>query len=120
MKNLHPNQIIFIQKYDRLLESMELAFQYLVNISSINQSDIANTVYVDLVNAAQQVNLCHPQITSLIDLKHTDQFESVVQQMAKWFEDGQDKQQLLKENIIPSFQDWKQDIDTQIKPYVLQ
>ncbi len=119
MENLKPNQIQFLQKYDQLLDSMEEAFQYLVNMEDI-QSDIANTVYVDLVNAAQQVNLCHPQITSLIDLKHTDQFESVVQQMAKWFEDGQDKQQLLKENIIPSFQDWKQDIDTQIKPYVLQ
>ncbi len=119
MKNLKPSEIEFLHKYQDLLESMEEAFSYLHSMADV-ESDIAHTIFADLVKASQQLHLCHGQLTGLIQLDDFTPFDGFVENMAKWFQDDEDKDTLLADYLIPAFQSWKNIMDKQIQPYVLQ
>ncbi|MRG84771.1 hypothetical protein [Salinibacillus xinjiangensis] len=119
MENLSDSQVVFLQKYHQLLEGMDEALGYLKEMPDVNQSDIAETLFADLVKAMQQLHESHHQLTSLIEVNNLEQFDSLVQSMSKWFEPEEDKSRLLLDEVVPTFKEWKGKMDQRVEPYIL-
>jgi hypothetical protein len=119
MEQLKGSQIEFLQKYYQLLDSMSEGFDYLVQIPDLSSSDMANTLFSDLVKAFQQINDSHQQLVPLLKLDTVEEFQNIVQQMTKWFNPEQNKEELLTAEVVPAFTAWKNKMVKILKPYVL-
>jgi hypothetical protein len=119
MRQLKGSQIEFLQKYYQLLESMSEGFDYLVQIPDLSSSSIAKSLFNDIVLAFEQINESHRQLIPLLKLDNTDQFQELIQKMTQWFQSRINKEELLKTEIVPSFESWKKGMVTIIGPYVL-
>ncbi|SES71306.1 hypothetical protein SAMN05421676_101255 [Salinibacillus kushneri] len=118
MANLDVQQVEFLQKYHELLEGMSEALEHLDKMTDVNESDIAETLFADLVKGMQQLHASHDQLVPLLNIETLNQFDYLVQSMSKWFENDVDKATLLSDEVIPAFLEWKKVMDHRIEPFI--
>ncbi|MBB6453616.1 hypothetical protein HNQ94_002065 [Salirhabdus euzebyi] len=119
MQTLKGTQVEFLQRYFQLLDSMNEGFDYLMQIPDLEHSDMANTLYGDLVHAFQQLHEGHRQMMLIFDDLELHLFENLVELMTKWFDHFIDKRELLSNQVIPVFREWKCSMEQLIQPYIV-
>ncbi|MCT2537272.1 hypothetical protein NC661_14695 [Aquibacillus koreensis] len=125
MTELNEEQHYMLTQYKELLSGMREGLSYIQANLTEEAPPQVSQVFQDLLVAFEQINKVHSQMLIIFNdhpkvVELVEQYKSVVEDLTLWFkvDSNQAKQQLLTDKVLPAFDEWKNNTDQFLKPYI--
>ncbi|MCM3574099.1 hypothetical protein M3172_12960 [Mesobacillus subterraneus] len=126
MATLTEEKFLLVQQYAGLLETIQEAFEHIVVCFEELRYEGAMDLWEDILLAFSQIDDSNSAISEqFVDnpalLDCFDQFEEVLEatELLGKVDDIVMVQQIISKKIYPVFEDWRNKIDQEIKPYYI-
>lgn len=128
MVRLSIEQYDVLQRYSELLDTVEEGFEYVIDSFTNLELSNSDLVLQDIFSALSSISVTSEELELLFQnkqevLKAIQYFDGVMTEVIKLegqFDNQSRKQQLIKSNIFPAYQAWKEGIQKKLSPYILQ
>ncbi|UOQ94387.1 hypothetical protein MUO14_05370 [Halobacillus shinanisalinarum] len=124
MSELTAAQHHMLQEYKQLLAVISEGFEYLENNLEKEALPQVQQVFEDILVAFQQISHTHESLLELLQEEArtrelVNEFHDIVKLLEKWFTLGtnQEKRQLLIQEVIPVYENWRSRMQSFINPY---
>ncbi|MFP7442326.1 hypothetical protein SFC50_01355 [Bacillus infantis] len=125
MIKLKEEQHILVKEYQDLLDTVEEAFEYIVESFTNLEKTEGDTLLVDIFHALPQIASVNEQLSQLFEnhssIEKVLAVFDVVAEKAELlegnFENAEKKQQIIREQLYPAFAAWSVMIQQELKPY---
>ncbi|MFD1020312.1 hypothetical protein [Thalassobacillus hwangdonensis] len=124
MSVISVTQSEMLVEYNQMLNVLSEGFDYLENNLEDEAPPQVQQVFVDTLNAFDQLSKIHNQMEQLLEEDGLEpllaDFSDIIRSLAKWFDQptNDEKRDLLIKEVSPSFKSWKQRMQALIHPYV--
>ncbi|MDQ0244745.1 hypothetical protein J2S09_002316 [Bacillus fengqiuensis] len=128
MIKLTEPDVELVHRYVELLQSIEEGLKYVeVSFDDYGKTE-GDLVLGDVLDALAQVQSANAQLQVIFAEEHSivetiQQYGAVVNQCFKLegkMELPHEKQEVVKQSIIPAFLAWKQSMESNLKSYIIQ
>ncbi len=128
MLQLSVFQYDMVERYIALLDTVEEAFEYVVEGFENYERTQGDQVLADIFSAFSQIASTNENLVALFSgelmiLQHLDQFRGVIKEVEKLegaYDNQTLKQQLITQSIFPAYQAWKLSIQKSLSKYTSQ
>jgi hypothetical protein len=128
MIQLSVFQYDMVERYTALLDTVEEAFEYVIEGFENYERTQSDQVLVDIFSAFSQIANTNENLVELFSgdketLQNVDCFNGVIKEVEKLegaYENHTLKQQLITQTIFPAYQAWKLSIQKSLSKYTSQ
>lgn len=128
MLQLSVFQYDMVERYIALLDTVEEAFEYVVEGFENYERTQSDQVLVDIFSAFSQIANTNENLVALFSgekeiLTTLEQFNGVIKEVEKLegnYDNPMVKQQLITQSIFPAYQAWKLSIQKPLSKYTSQ
>ncbi|WP_273124417.1 hypothetical protein [Bacillus weihaiensis] len=128
MVSLSDEQYEMIHFYYNLLNTIEEGFEYIVSTFDSFQATEAETILKDILSAFYHVDSSNKVFEAVLkeeevlieNLRKFDQVIMTVDADLSSFTSFQNNQELIKHSLAPCFIAWKELVQHELKPYIIQ
>ncbi|KAB2332677.1 hypothetical protein [Bacillus mesophilum] len=127
MLKITEDQHVLIKEYTEVLNTVEEAFEYIVDSFTNLEKTEGNVLLADVFQALPQILTVNEQLSILFQdypsIQKVLQVFDVVMEKAELldgnFDNAQVKQTVIREQLYPAFAAWSVMIQQELKPYVV-